>query len=144
LCEHGVDRSLLHDPAGIHDRDTIGEGQCSELTVGYRHPPVHSRFKPGVSGNPAGRSKGRKNLRGIFQQILNEKVSLRDGQGVRKISTAEAALRSMVVGALKGDVRNLAMLLQVAERAGEFSDEYSDSLVVEVQRFGSPDASDAA
>ena len=46
----------------------------------------------------------------------------------------------MVVGALKGDVRNLAMLLQVAERAGEFSDEYSDSLVVEVQRFGSPDA----
>ena len=124
------------------DRDAI-EGQGSEL-VGYRHPPVHSRFKPGVSGNPAGRLKGRKNLRGIFQQILNEKVSLRDGQGVRKISTAEAALRSMVVGALKGDVRNLAMLLQVAERAGEFSDEYSDSLVVEVQRFGSPDASDAA
>jgi Family of unknown function (DUF5681) len=121
------------------DRDAI-EGQGSELTVGYRHPPVHSRFKPGVSGNPAGRSKGRKNLRGIFQQILNEKVSLRDGQGVRKISTAEAALRSMVVGALKGDVRNLAMLLQVAERAGEFSDEYSDSLVVEVQRFGSPNA----
>ena len=121
------------------DRDAI-EGQGSELTVGYRHPPVHSRFKPGVSGNPAGRLKGRKNLRGIFQQILNEKVSLRDGQGVRKISTAEAALRSMVVGALKGDVRNLAMLLQVAERAGEFSDEYSDSLVVEVQRFGSPDA----
>ena len=125
------------------DRDAI-EGQGSELTVGYRHPPVHSRFKPGVSGNPAGRSKGRKNLRGIFQQILNEKVSLRDGQGVRKISTAEAALRSMVVGALKGDVRNLAMLLQVAEHTGEFSDEYSDSLVVEVQRFGSPDASDAA
>jgi hypothetical protein len=125
------------------DRDAI-EGHGSELTVGYRHPPVHSRFKPGVSGNPAGRSKGRKNLRGIFQQILNEKVSLRDGQGVRKISTAEAALRSMVVGALKGDVRNLAMLLQVAERAGEFSDAYSDSLVVEVQRFGSPDASDAA
>jgi hypothetical protein len=121
------------------DREAI-EGQGSELTVGYRHPPVHSRFKPGVSGNPAGRSKGRKNLRGIFQQILNEKVSLRDGQGIRKISTAEAALRSMVVGALKGDVRNLAMLLQVAERAGEFSDEYSDSLVVEVQRFGSPDA----
>jgi len=121
------------------DREAI-EGQGSELTVGYRHPPVHSRFKPGVSGNPGGRSKGRKNLRGIFQQILNEKVSLRDGQGVRKISTAEAALRSMVVGALKGDVRNLAMLLQVAERAGEFSDEYSDSLVVEVQRFGSPDA----
>ena len=121
------------------DRDAI-EGQGSELTVGYRHPPVHSRFKPGVSGNPAGRLKGRKNLRGIFQQILNEQVSLRDGHGVRKISTAEAALRSMVVGALKGDVRNLAMLLQVAERAGEFSDEYSDSLVVEVQRFGSPDA----
>ena len=103
-------------------------------------PLLFAQTFVGVSGNPAGRLKGRKNLRGIFQQILNEKVSLRDGQGVRKISTAEAALRSMVVGALKGDVRNLAMLLQVAERAGEFSDEYSDSLVVEVQRFGSPDA----
>ncbi len=27
--------------------------------VGYRHPPKHSRFKPGQSGNPSGRPKSR-------------------------------------------------------------------------------------
>jgi hypothetical protein len=26
--------------------------------VGYRKPPVHSRFKKGQSGNPRGRPKG--------------------------------------------------------------------------------------
>jgi hypothetical protein len=118
--------------------------QGSELAIGYKRPPIHGRFKPGVSGNPAGRTKSRKNLRGLFQQILNEQISLSDGQTVRKISKAEAALRSVVVGALRGDPTNLAMLLRVAEHTGEFRDEYADSLIVEVQRFGPPGASDAA
>jgi Family of unknown function (DUF5681) len=126
------------------DRDAIGEGQGTELAVGYRRPPGHSRFKPGVSGNPAGRLKSRKNLRGLFQQILNEQVSLSDGQSVRKISKAEAALRGVVVGALRGDPGSLAMMLRVAEHTGEFRDELSDSLVVTVRRFGSAESSDAA
>ena len=88
--------------------------------VGYRRPPVHSRFKPGQSGNPKGRAKGSKNFKTLFDQILNEEVSVREGSEVRKISKAEAILRGVVVGALKGDLRCVATLFRVAEQTGQF------------------------
>lgn len=124
------------------DEDAEITGQAP-AKVGYGCPPVHSQFKPGQSGNPSGRTKGSENLKTLFNKILSEEVSLREGADVKKISKAEAVLRSVVLGALKGDVRNLAMLLRVAEYTGEFKDEHSDTLVVQIQRFGSPDASDA-
>ena len=99
--------------------------------VGYRSPPVESRFKPGVSGNPGGRPKGGQNLKTLFNKILNEEVSLREGADVKKVSKAEAILRSVVVGALKGDGRSLAMLLRLAEQAGGFEDERADITRIE-------------
>jgi hypothetical protein len=100
--------------------------------VGYRSPPVHSRFKPGVSGNPSGRRKGSQNLRTLFDKILNEEVSLRDGDKVKKISKAEAILRGVIVGALRGDTRSLAMLLRMAEQAGGFEEPATD--ISEIRR----------
>lgn len=94
--------------------------------VGYRSPPVETRFKPGQSGNPSGRPKGGQNLKTIFNKILNEEVALREGADVKKISKAEAILRSVVVGALRGDSRSLGMLLRLAEQAGGFEDERTD------------------
>ena len=93
--------------------------------VGYRSPPVETRFKPGKSGNPSGRRKGSQNLKTLFDKILNEEVSLRDGDKVKKISKAEAILRGVVVGALRGDTRALAMLLRMAEQSGGFEDQGS-------------------
>jgi hypothetical protein len=69
--------------------------------VGYGCPPVHSQFKPGQSGNPSGRAKGNQNLKTLFNKVLNEEISLRDGSDIKKISKAEAVVRSVVVGALK-------------------------------------------
>src|SRR5689334_19125820 len=84
--------------------------------VGYKRPPVHSRFKPGQSGNPSGRAKGSQNLKSLFDKILKEEVSLREGTEVRKVSKAEALMRGLVVGALKGDTRNLLTLFRLAEQ----------------------------
>ena len=91
--------------------------------VGYRRPPVHTRFKPGKSGNPSGRPKGIKNLRTLFDKILNEEISLREGATVRKVSKAEALLRGVVVSALKGEQRSLATLFRIAEQAGHFEEQ---------------------
>jgi hypothetical protein len=91
-------------------------------SVGYKRPPVKSRFKPGQSGNPSGRAKGSQNFKTLFNKILNEEVSLREGSDVRRVSKAEALMRSLVVGALKGDTRSLGTLFRFAEQAGQFEE----------------------
>jgi hypothetical protein len=90
--------------------------------VGYGKPPIHSRFKPGQSGNPKGRTKGSKNLKTLLNQILKEEVSLREGSAVRKVTKAEAVLRSVVLGALKGDARQQGTLFRLAEQTGQFDE----------------------
>jgi hypothetical protein len=42
-------------------KEPTGAGDES-YAVGYRKPPLHSRFRAGQSGNPAGRRKGVRNL----------------------------------------------------------------------------------
>jgi uncharacterized protein DUF5681 len=108
--------------------------QASHLPakVGYGSPPVHSQFKPGQSGNPSGRAKGSQNLKTLFNKVLDEEISLRDGADVKRITKAEAVVRGVVVGALKGDPRNMAMLLRLAEQAGQFQD--APSGITEIRR----------
>lgn len=98
--------------------------------VGYKRPPVHSRFKPGQSGNPSGRAKGCQNFKSLFHKILKEQVSLREGGDLRKVSKAEAIMRSLVVGALKGDSRSLATLFRLAEQVGQFEDEHPQEITI--------------
>jgi hypothetical protein len=107
----------------------------SESKVGYKRPPVHSRFKPGQSGNPGGRPKGTQNFKTLLDRILKEQVSLQDGAQSRKISKAEAIMRRLVVGALKGDTRDLQALFRLAEQTGQFEEkpETADRLVVRWQ-----------
>src|ERR1043165_5551598 len=90
--------------------------------VGYKRPPLHTRFKPGQSGNPSGRAKGSQNLKTLFNKILREQVSLREGADVRKVTKAEAILRGLVIGALRGDTRAMGSLLRLAEQVGQFDE----------------------
>jgi len=105
------------------DENAKGKVVQMPLPVGYKSPPVHTRFQPGKSGNPSGRAKGSQNFKTLFNKILNEKISVREGSDVKKVSKAEAILRTVVVGALKGDVRHAAMLMKFAEQAGGFESE---------------------
>jgi hypothetical protein len=101
--------------------------------VGYKRPPMHSRFAAGKSGNPSGRAKGSQNLRTIFKKVMAEKVSLREGGDVRKVSKAEAIVRGMVVSAMKGDSKSAAAVLRLAEQTGEFAEERSE--ITQVRRI---------
>jgi hypothetical protein len=98
--------------------------------VGYKRPPGHTRFKPGQSGNPSGRAKGNQNFKSLFHKILKEQVSLREGSDLRKVSKAEAIMRSLIVGALKGDSRSLATMFRLAEQVGQFEDDHTQEITV--------------
>jgi len=94
--------------------------------VGYKRPPEHSRFQRGRSGNPSGRPKDSKNFKTLLRQILNEQISLQDGVNSRKVSKREAITRRLIIGALKGDSRDLHALFKLAEQTGEFEGEGSN------------------
>src|SRR3954467_2734662 len=90
--------------------------------VGYGRPPVHTRFQPGVSGNPSGRAKGSQNFKTLLDRILKEEIPLLDGDRSRKVTKAEAITRRLVIGALKGDSRSMLALFKLAEQTGQFEE----------------------
>jgi hypothetical protein len=113
--------------------DDATEAPQAPVKVGYGNPPVHTRFKQGQSGNPSGRAKGSQNLKTLFNKVLDEEISLREGADVRRITKAEAIVRGVVVGALKGDSRNTAILFRLAEQVGQFQDD-NTSGITEIRR----------
>ncbi len=100
--------------------------------VGHRRPPLHSRFKPGQSGNPSGRVKGSKNLKTLFHQILNEEITLREGGEVKKVTKAEAMMRGLIISALKGDTRSLTTMFRLAELSGQFDDASAQKPITQI------------
>ena len=115
----------------------MSEGEVNSLpAVGYKRPPVHTRFKPGQSGNPSGRAKGSQNLQTLFKKILNEQISLREGLRVRKVSKAEAVLRGLVIGAMKGESRSVDTVFRLAEKIGQFEQKNEQQAsVTEIRRI---------
>jgi hypothetical protein len=82
--------------------------------VGYKLPPIHSRFQNGPSGNPRGRLKGVRNLAADIKRSLEIPVTLNDKGRGKRVSTQEALVPRLREKALKGDNRALETLLGLA------------------------------
>ena len=67
-----------------------------DYKVGYKKPPLHSRFKKGQSGNPRGRPRGSKNFSTLLTDALNEPVVVTEDGKRRKISKRELGVRQLV------------------------------------------------
>ena len=83
--------------------------------IGYGKPPKSGQFKPGQSGNPKGRPKGRKGVNTIIDDVFRKKVSLREGGKVKKISQVEALFRRVMNDALKGDPKATDQALKLLQ-----------------------------
>ena len=110
--------------------------------VGYRKPPKEHRFKPGQSGNPTGRRRGKKsNLPSLHEErmksvILDEAyrtITVRDGERTVEIPVVQAILRSIALSAAKGHQRSQRMftdLLQCVERENKaFHDSWLETAI---------------
>jgi hypothetical protein len=89
-------------------------------SVGYGKPPRHTRFKPGQSGNPRGRVKGRKNLATELLEELSERVIVTENGRQKKLSKQTVILKRMVTDAAQGDANardQLLKLIGVIEQA---------------------------
>jgi hypothetical protein len=94
------------------------EASAAEYKVGYKHPPLHTRFKLGQSGNPNGRPKGRLNLSTEVMGIISKKVKVRDGDKDRQMSLPAANLLAHGIKGAKGDVRSASFLFNTLHRLG--------------------------
>ena len=85
--------------------------------IGYAKPPLHTRFKKGQSGNPAGRPKGIQSIGWKISKELSKSVRTRRGNKPTKVTKRELNVLQVVNKALRGDVRALALILRKARAA---------------------------
>lgn len=85
---------------------------------GYGKPPLHSRWKPGQSGNPKGRAARKPTP--LVQQItelMDSRAKYRERGKTKTATWSELSLRMLVEQAVKGDIGAVEDVLKIYMRA---------------------------
>ena len=100
----------------------MSSAQPEPQPVGYRSPPVHTRFKPHQSGNPRGRPKGRKGTRTLLKEVMGKKVTVVTNGRRRRATVEETILTSWASAAMR-DYRAAEKLMAYYARVVGVMDE---------------------
>jgi Family of unknown function (DUF5681) len=92
-----------------------------DYQTGFGKPPKRTQFKPGRSGNPKGRPKGRKNLASIVDAACQQKVRVKDGRGHRTVSKIDLLVMQLMNKAASGDVKAIKEMVRLYEATGAAS-----------------------
>lgn len=102
------------------------DSKGGDYEVGYGKPPVHTRFRPGQSGNPKGPKKGSRSLKTDLEDALRAPHTITVAGRKHKGTTQALAMRTLAMRAASGDLRAQRLLtdlvLQVfgaGDRSGE-------------------------
>ena len=89
----------------------MGKGRREAYGVGFGRPPRLTQFKPGQSGNPAGRPRGAKNFATALEEELNARLTVTENGRRRRISKREVIAKHLVNKAASGDLKAIPLLL---------------------------------
>lgn len=82
-----------------------------DYEVGYGKPPKHTRWPPGVSGNPRGKEKGHKGLRHDLEAELEAVATVTHENGWSKRGRQQRlAIATLCYRAAQGDLKAQAIL----------------------------------
>jgi hypothetical protein len=107
-----------HPPLPETSRSDDGHSSDAVDAVGYGRPPTRTQFKRGQSGNPRGRRKGRRNVRTVVEETLNQRITIREGDRTRSLTKLELTVLTMVTAAAKGNSKAQALLIGLLRSPG--------------------------
>jgi hypothetical protein len=93
--------------------------EVTSTGVGYGHPPEHTRFKAGKSGNPRGRPKGTLNMATVLERTLRERVVINENGRRKTVTKLEAAIKQLTNKAASGELKALQLLTALVRSAEE-------------------------
>ena len=102
--------------------------------VGYGKPPKKHQFKKGQSGNPRGRKPRTKNASKLLMEELDRLITVREGDGEKRVTKLKAFMTSLVNDAIKGKAaaRQLILnLMHVEPQAEPFIADTEDEAALE-------------
>ncbi len=106
------------DSNDANSPETSADPRDKAYAIGYRRPPRHSQFQPGHSGNPSGRAKRSRNLSTILKAVLEEPITIREGERTRRVPRMEALVRTLYSQAVKGDPKAVSAITILMRASG--------------------------
>ena len=84
-----------------------------DYEVGYGKPPKHGQFKPGQSGNPKGRPKGRESFPVLLEKCLNRRTRIKVAGETRNVPVLEAIVMRLVHEMAHGPTDKVIAILKM-------------------------------
>ena len=82
-----------------------------DYEVGYAKPPKHTRFKPGQSGNPKGKEKGKRGLKTDLVNALDAKQTIKIKGKPHTGTRQSLTVLTLATRAAAGDLKAAQLLL---------------------------------
>lgn len=98
-----------------------------DYAVGYRRPPVETRFQQGKSGNPRGRPKGAKTFSQQLADALARRVTVQESGKPRKMRMQDVIIQGLVNDAARREPRAVRLLFSLIDRYGDGRDPEIDA-----------------
>jgi hypothetical protein len=98
-----------------------------DYEVGFRRPPVATRFKPGNIGNPKGRPKKKQTVGQIIESALMTKVTVVENGRSKTMTAEEVIIRKLTLDAANGDKRAIQTLFSLRDRYQDSNETTLDS-----------------
>src|SRR5579863_3228673 len=103
----------------VNPRRRLMTEEPPDDAVGYKKPPLHSRFQKGRSGNPEGgrrHRRSKKRLPALLEEALDRRLATPRGRVRRPATRREAIVAALVEKSAAGDLRAVKLLLDLVQK----------------------------